>query len=89
MSAFWRNLTAAALGVFFLVHMAAGAEAQKRVALVIGNSAYTSVGALPNPANDAKLVKTGLEGAGFSVTLAESLGREALDRKSTRLNSSH
>lgn len=41
------------------------ALAQKRVALVIGNSAYKSVAKLSNPANDAASVASMLKAAGF------------------------
>jgi len=41
------------------------AFAEKRVALVIGNSAYQKVAKLPNPANDAAAVATMLKAAGF------------------------
>ncbi|MXN67110.1 hypothetical protein GR183_19550 [Stappia sp. GBMRC 2046] len=40
----------------------------KRVALVIGNSAYTNVATLKNPANDARLISDKLGEAGFEVT---------------------
>ena len=40
--------------------------AETRIALVIGNSAYTA-GALPNPANDAKMIGDTLKGLGFEV----------------------
>lgn len=43
------------------------ASAEKRVALVIGNSIYKSVPALPNPANDAAALAATLKGAGFDV----------------------
>jgi hypothetical protein len=43
------------------------ASAQKRVALVIGNSNYRSVPALPNPANDAAAVAATLKSAGFDI----------------------
>lgn len=39
----------------------------KRVALVIGNSAYTSAVALPNPVNDAAAMTAKLQGLGFEV----------------------
>jgi hypothetical protein len=42
-------------------------HAEKRVALVIGNSAYAKVPALPNPANDAKAIGALLTKAGFDV----------------------
>jgi hypothetical protein len=41
--------------------------AQTKVALVIGNSAYRSVPALPNPAHDAADVAASFERLGFSV----------------------
>ena len=41
------------------------ALAQKRVALVIGNSSYDKVARLANPANDAALVANTLKAAGF------------------------
>jgi hypothetical protein len=43
------------------------AGAQTKVALVIGNSAYHSVPALPNPAHDAADVTASFERLGFSV----------------------
>jgi Caspase domain/Sel1 repeat len=42
-------------------------HAEKRVALVIGNSAYRTVPALPNPAADAKLMSDTLLSLGFFV----------------------
>lgn len=44
------------------------AIAQKRIALVIGNSNYTQSNPLPNPVNDANLMAKTLEDAGFEVT---------------------
>ena len=46
------------------------AAAENRVALVIGQSAYKSVPALTNPANDAKLTSEMLQAAGFEVRTA-------------------
>ena len=43
------------------------AHADRRVALVIGNSAYQRVAKLPNPVNDARAVAALLRGAGFDV----------------------
>ncbi|WP_246583313.1 caspase family protein [Bradyrhizobium iriomotense] len=45
----------------------APAQAEKRVALVIGNSAYKSVPKLANPANDAGLIGGMLRKAGFDT----------------------
>src|SRR5262245_38305896 len=43
------------------------ADTERRVALVIGNSAYKNVNKLPNPANDAAAVTTMLKNVGFDV----------------------
>jgi uncharacterized caspase-like protein len=57
------------------------AHAEKRVALVIGNSAYRNVPSLPNPANDADQVAALLKSAGFSaVELRHDLGIAELRR---------
>lgn len=48
---------------------AGSALADPRIALVIGNSAYGSVTALDNPANDSRLISTKLEKMGFEVRL--------------------
>jgi TPR repeat protein len=45
----------------------APASAEKRVALVIGNSAYTNVTPLDNPRADAKLMADTLRGLGFTL----------------------
>ncbi len=51
----------------FLVTMCAPAHAEKRVALVIGNSAYSSAVPLTNPVADAKLMSDTLLSLGFFV----------------------
>jgi tetratricopeptide (TPR) repeat protein len=51
----------------------------RRVALVIGNSAYQAVARLPNPAQDADLVGAALRQAGVQdVTVAHDLDRGAM-----------
>jgi len=45
--------------------MCGSAHAERRIALVIGNSAYKSVPKLSNPANDAALVGGMFKKAGF------------------------
>src|SRR5262245_13984349 len=54
------------------------AFAETRLALVIGNSAYRTVPALPNPANDARAMTAFLTGAGFEVTTAPDLSQAAM-----------
>src|SRR5947199_1440018 len=43
------------------------AKAGSRVALVVGNSVYAKVAALPNPANDANDISQSLRRLGFDV----------------------
>lgn len=57
------------------------AHAEKRVALVIGNSAYRNVPVLPNPRNDAAAMAEKLEGMGFEVVSGEDLDLAALRAK--------
>jgi hypothetical protein len=52
----------------------------KRVALVIGNSAYRNVPALPNPANDAGDVAAALKRLGFAVTLIANASFDEMRR---------
>jgi hypothetical protein len=59
------------------------ALADKRVALVVGNSAYRSVAILDNPANDAKLLADTLTALGFTLVGGGAqldLDKPALDR---------
>lgn len=49
------------------------ADAARRVALVIGNSAYEHVARLPNPENDAADLAAALEKIGFAVTRKTNL----------------
>ncbi|WP_165445848.1 caspase family protein [Bradyrhizobium uaiense] len=56
----------------------APASAESRLALVIGQSAYKSVPALPNPANDAKAMSQMLTDAGFAVTSASDLSQDEM-----------
>ncbi|MDX3968162.1 MAG: tetratricopeptide repeat protein [Bradyrhizobium sp.] len=55
------------------------ANGDRRIALVIGNSAYENVAALPNPVRDASLVADVLRLTGFeAVTLLTDLRKDAL-----------
>src|SRR5262245_6357382 len=66
------------------------AHAQKRVALVIGNSAYQHTSRLDNPKNDAADMAAVLKQRGFQVIEGFDLDKTALERKvrefSTALN---
>jgi hypothetical protein len=50
-----------------LLLMCQPAFAEKRVALVLGNSAYQNVAPLPNPVNDGAVIAATLKEAGFDV----------------------
>ncbi|MBR1277958.1 caspase family protein [Bradyrhizobium sp. AUGA SZCCT0283] len=54
------------------------ASAESRLALVIGQSAYRSVPALPNPANDARAVTQLLTDSGFEVSTAADLSQNQM-----------
>lgn len=60
------------------------ALAEKRVALVVGNSAYETVGALKNPINDASDIAIALEGLGFSVLLGTDLSLDEMSEAADR-----
>lgn len=56
------------------------AAAERRVALVIGNSAYASAARLENPANDAVDMAQALRGLGFDVVSGVDLDGNAMRR---------
>jgi hypothetical protein len=58
----------------------ADAGGDRRVALVIGNGAYRSAGALANPANDAAAIAKNLKAMGFEVSSGIDLDRAGLTR---------
>ncbi len=64
--------------IVFTLTSACAALADKRVALVIGNSDYVSVGSLDNPINDASDLSIALEGLGFDVFLGTDLTRDEM-----------
>ena len=54
------------------------AQAEKRIALVIGNAGYQVGGTLNTPANDAGLIAQTLQAAGFDVEGARDLDQDSL-----------
>jgi uncharacterized caspase-like protein len=77
----WRF--AAAAWACLLVALAAGgaaAQAERRVALVIGNGAYRDA-PLNNPANDAKAVTEALSRLGFQVVSGIDLDQQGMAAK--------
>jgi hypothetical protein len=51
------------------------AFAEKRVALVLGNSAYQNVARLANPVNDGAMIAATLKNAGFDVVRSVTISR--------------
>lgn len=68
------------VGLALLAALMSPAQAEKRVALVIGNSAYVEATALANPVNDASEMATALTKAGFKVALGVDLDKRSFDR---------
>src|SRR5260221_14650254 len=66
-----------ALGVIALavVSFAGPADAQRRVALVVGNGAYDSAGALASPPRDAAAIAALLTRVGFEVESLRDLNQ--------------
>jgi hypothetical protein len=54
---------------------------QRRVALVIGNSAYRNAVELPNPRNDAHAISAALKDLGFEVITGEDLDKPSMETK--------
>src|SRR5262245_48744336 len=75
------RLVTAVIGLFVLASIAAPAHAQERIALLIGNQAYSAeVGALKNPHNDVALLERTLKGLGFEVAVEKDASLGALTR---------
>lgn len=66
------------MGGLFMWWGVSPALAEKRVALVIGNSSYEHVSSLPNPDNDATDLAARPEKLGFIVRRERNLGRHAM-----------
>lgn len=58
----------------------ASAAHARKVALVIGNSAYANTSSLSNPANDARLIAGAARQAGFEVTVVSDLANASFQR---------
>jgi hypothetical protein len=71
------------LAIFYVISLfcslTVSANADTRVALVIGNGAYRNAPRLPNPANDAADVAASLRRAGFDTILATDLDKPAME----------
>ncbi|MGY3445810.1 MULTISPECIES: caspase family protein [unclassified Bradyrhizobium] len=73
----WLSVLSATLLAVALVASAAPAQAEKRVALVIGNNDYRNVPKLQKAVNDARTMGDTLKQLGFNVMVAENLNRQA------------
>src|SRR3979411_470168 len=73
----WMALTSIAIA---LLISAAPAQAEKRVALVIGNNDYKNVPKLQKAVNDARTMGDTLKQLGFSVMVAENQTRQAFSQ---------
>jgi hypothetical protein len=62
----------------------APSQAEKRVALVIGNSAYKNAPPLANPRNDAEDVSAALKRAGFETIIGLDLDKNGMDDAAIR-----
>jgi uncharacterized caspase-like protein len=62
-----RSIRSALLGTIILALTGTMAFAEKRIALVIGNSAYKNVAPLDNPKSDARLMASSLRELGFTL----------------------
>lgn len=75
-----RHLKTLVAVLILLVAAAPAATAEKRLALIIGNSAYTEISPLANPTSDATLMAKTLRSVGFEVELATDLEIRAMAR---------
>jgi Caspase domain len=80
----WRLLVLVAVVCAGVLGTAAPAMADKRVALVIGNSGYQNVNKLPNPAKDAAAIAAMLTKIGFDVVNNKEDATNADMRKMVR-----
>jgi Caspase domain len=79
----WGAMTRVAVYFFclcFILLIASPVFAEKRVALVIGNSTYKNISKLNNPVNDARLMVRVLEKQGFEVVQGRDLEYRAMKR---------
>jgi peptidoglycan hydrolase-like protein with peptidoglycan-binding domain len=71
----------AALSIAAFLASGDAAFADKKVAFVVGNSAYKNVPALPNPASDARAMAQVLRNVGFDVVEGSNLTRDKMTEK--------
>jgi outer membrane protein assembly factor BamD (BamD/ComL family) len=86
----WRFSSIAALTLLggLLVASSSAALADRRVALIVGNSSYQNVSRLPNPAKDADAIAEMFKKAGYEVSLLKDVGNLELKRSIRRFEDS-
>ena len=75
-----RTLTLIA-SLICMVFTASAANAEKRVAFVVGNGVYKNVAPLPNPSVDAKAMASVLRNVGFEVVEGTNLTRDKMTER--------
>src|ERR1700676_676521 len=79
-----RDVLSAFFAVLFLSIVVVPASADNRVALVIGNSAYSRAPYLSNPVHDADDVAAALKRSGFEIMVATDLDRAGMEEAMIR-----
>ncbi|ANW02064.1 caspase family protein [Bradyrhizobium icense] len=69
------------LSVICMVFAAGTAQAERRVAFVVGNGTYKNVAPLPNPSVDAKAMAAALRNVGFEVVEGSNLTRDKMTER--------
>src|SRR6201986_4663084 len=69
------------LSLICMLFVTDAAQADKRVAFVVGNGAYKNVAALPNPPIDAKAMAATLRNVGFDVVDGTNLTRDTMTER--------
>jgi hypothetical protein len=69
------------LSVICMAFTAGAANADKRVAFVVGNGTYKNVAPLPNPTVDAKAMASALRNVGFEVVEGSNLTRDKMTER--------
>jgi hypothetical protein len=77
----WKALLAlvALAGVALAAAQTADAQ-EKRIALVVGNGKYDEINSLTNPINDARLMRSTLQGLGFEVIYRENVDKRSMEK---------
>ncbi|MFN7305317.1 MAG: caspase domain-containing protein, partial [Acetobacteraceae bacterium] len=66
--------------LLLLLSLTSAMAQERRIALVIGNTGYQHMRALPNAVNDAEALAVTLRGLGFAVTLERNQNAAAMRR---------